>query len=95
MMKNIYEKAVKLVGYDGTTEEAIEYYENAQDFRENTQFETDEDFQEYVLEKFSVDVKNLNRPFILLDSIGSADGTIFTSDDDEEYILDTIQKYFK
>lgn len=29
-MKAIYEKAVKMVGYDGTTEECIEYYDSMQ-----------------------------------------------------------------
>src|SRR5690625_430936 len=94
-MKAIYEKAVKLVGYDGTTDEDVRYYDSMQDYRNDTQYDTDEDFNNAVSSVFNVDPNEVEGPIIVLDSIGSVDGEIFTSEDDEEYILDTIKEYFK
>lgn len=94
-MKNIYEKAVKLVGYNGSTEESIEYYDSMQDYRNDTQYDTDDDFNESVRSAFNIEPSEVKGPIIVLDRIGSVDGEVFTREDDEDYILDAIQEYFK
>lgn len=91
-MKEIYEAAVDTVNYDGTSEEDIRYYDSMKDFRNDTQFDTDEDFKEFIESKYNVSPEDVEGSFIALDSIGSVEGYIFTNEDD--YILEEIQDYF-
>lgn len=98
-LKQTFEKAVKLVNYDASTEKSIEYYESMKDFKEDTMFDTQEDFDEYVNDKFyekeGFQPSDFKGEIIVLDSVGSLDGEIFIDSDSEEMILDSIQTYFE
>src|SRR5699024_879525 len=98
-LKQTFEKAVKLVNYDGSTEKVIEYYESMKDFKKDTMFDTQEDFDEYVNDKFyekeGIRPSDFKGEIIVLDSVGHIDGEIFIDSDSEETILDSIQTYFE
>src|SRR5699024_9383716 len=98
-LKQTFEKAVKLVNYDESTANVIEYYESMKDIKKDTIFDTQEECEEYVNDKYYE--KEVIRPscfkgvIIVLDSVGHIDGEIFIDSDSEETILDSIQTYFE
>lgn len=92
-MRELYNELTNQLGLDGTTDEDLRFYNNVEEFRNDTMFDTDKDFREYIENKFDEDSDELNREIIVLDRIGSPDGMIFTSDDSKDSIRNHVIDY--